>query len=399
MTAAITDPFPEIYTSVPTWIENNTDLAADLIAGGAPLLWRPGKLDGGRGGPDTPTRETVSGAITLGLATLSHCPGGVTFAGRHWCAGGHPDCPGGFGFPSRPGGEIAFEDAFGVGSHYTPRHLADWVVTATLEPLVYRPGPRETADRGAWRLRPAEELLGLKICDIALGAGAFTLAACRYLAERVAESWRRESRAGGVRQARRAVAEGCIYGVDVNPFAVALAELTLALASHVPGRPAVGPGSRFAVGDSLLGVDWAGTFPEVMVDGGFDAIVGNPPFLGGQKISGIFGSAYRDRLVAEIADGAKGSADLSAYFALRGFDLLNLDGQIGLIATDTLAQGATRRVGLDQITARGGEITWAIKSEPWPGADAAVRYCAVSVSRAPVADDGLRVVSRPAEIR
>jgi hypothetical protein len=101
--------------------------------------------------------------------------------------------------------------------------------------------------------------------------------------------------------------------------------------------------------------------------GGFDAIVGNPPFQGGQKITGALGSQYRDYLVEWLADGVRGSADLVAYFYLRAAGLLRPGGGFGLIATNTVAQGDTREVGLDRLT--DGEVTIhrAIASEPWPG--------------------------------
>ena len=57
-----------------------------------------------------------------------------------------------------------------------------------------------------------------------------------------------------------------------------------------------------------------------------------------------------------IGHGVRGSADLIAYFLLRAHALLNSHGQTGLIATNTLAQGDTREVGLDQIVAAGTEI-------------------------------------------
>jgi hypothetical protein len=127
---------------------------------------------------------------------------------------------------------------------------------------------------------------------------------------------------------------------------------------------------------------WPLVFPEVFQWGGFDAIVGNPPFLGGKKISGTTGSAYREFLVDAIARGVKGSADLVAYFLLRAHVLLSPTGQAGIIATNTLSQGDTREVGLDQLVACGVTIRQAVKSEPWPSKSAVLEYCAVWTSRA-----------------
>ena len=89
-----------------------------------------------------------------------------------------------------------------------------------------------------------------------------------------------------------------------------------------------------------------------MERGGFDAIIGNPPFLGGQKLTGAMGTNVRDWFVNVLADGTKGSADLVAYFFLRAMSLLNAQGNLGLIATNTVAQGDTREVGLKQMVER-----------------------------------------------
>ncbi|MDR2253193.1 MAG: N-6 DNA methylase, partial [Bifidobacteriaceae bacterium] len=102
---------------------------------------------------------------------------------------------------------------------------------------------------------------------------------------------------------------------------------------------------------------WALAVPDVMERGGFDAIIGNPPFLGGQKLTGAMGTAVRDWLVNVLADGRRGSADLVAYFCLRAVALLQANGALGLIATNTVAQGDTREVGLDAMVARGFTIT------------------------------------------
>lgn len=113
---------------------------------------------------------------------------------------------------------------------------------------------------------------------------------------------------------------------------------------------------------------WPVEFPEVFLHGsGFDAIVGNPPFIGGQRITGAFGQPYRDYLVEYIAGGQRGSADYVAYFFLRAEGLMKIGGTAGLLATNTIAQGDTREVGLDQMAARGTTIYRALASRKWPG--------------------------------
>src|SRR5581483_4455286 len=98
-----------------------------------------------------------------------------------------------------------------------------------------------------------------------------------------------------------------------------------------------------------------------------DAIVGHPRFLGGKRSTGPRGTDYREYLVEHIAGGAKGHAELCAYFFLRARQLLSRNGGFGLLATNTIAQGDTREVSLDQLLNDGCVIPRAISSRPWPG--------------------------------
>jgi hypothetical protein len=130
---------------------------------------------------------------------------------------------------------------------------------------------------------------------------------------------------------------------------------------------------------------WIIAVPDVVEKGGFDAIIGNPPFLGGQKLTGSMGTNVRDWFVNVLANGKKGSADLVAYFFLRAMSLLNAQGNLGLIATNTVAQGDTRAVGLRQMVDDGFTITRAIQSRSWPVASANLEYAAVWGTRSEVA--------------
>jgi len=127
---------------------------------------------------------------------------------------------------------------------------------------------------------------------------------------------------------------------------------------------------------------WYIEFPEVFFRdrSGFDAIIGNPPFKGGQHLTGIFGVPYRDYLVNIIASGQRGSADLCSYFFLRSFILIANGGKLGLLATNTISQGNTREVGLDQIIKKKGEIYNTVPTMVWPGI-AAVHVAKVHISK------------------
>ena len=111
---------------------------------------------------------------------------------------------------------------------------------------------------------------------------------------------------------------------------------------------------------------WALEFPEVMRHGGFDAIVSNPPFIGGKKVSGALGTDYREYLKQRLAKDKPGHADLCSYFLLRDLSIAG-HGRVGIIATNTIAQGDTREVGLDQVVDMGWAIYRAEKSQRWPG--------------------------------
>ncbi len=118
----------------------------------------------------------------------------------------------------------------------------------------------------------------------------------------------------------------------------------------------------------MRSLHWCLEFPEVFARGGFDAVVGNPPFLRGKSITTRLGTEQREHIVNHLAGGTRGSADLCAYFHLRGYALLRLGGSYGMLGTNTIAQGDTREVGLDRIVAEGGTIIRANPSFVWPGA-------------------------------
>ncbi|WJK33485.1 DNA methyltransferase [Solwaraspora sp. WMMA2065] len=111
---------------------------------------------------------------------------------------------------------------------------------------------------------------------------------------------------------------------------------------------------------------WPLEFPEVINHAGFDAVIANPPFVGGQRLTGSIGVDLREYLVERVGRGRRGSADLCSYFLLRKLAVTG-KGRVGLIATNTIAQGDTREVGLDQAIDMGWTIYRANKSQPWPG--------------------------------
>lgn len=113
---------------------------------------------------------------------------------------------------------------------------------------------------------------------------------------------------------------------------------------------------------------WEIEFPEVFGrdNPGFDAIVGNPPFVGRRKIASATRKNYPDWTV-QLHQGSTGNADLAAHFYRRAFSLIRTAASFGLIATNTICQGDTRDAGLTWICNNGGAIYSAVRRVPWPG--------------------------------
>ena len=138
------------------------------------------------------------------------------------------------------------------GSHYTPRELTEPIVRRALEPVLER--------LGGGVPKPAE-LLDLKICDPAMGSGAFLVEVCRQLAERLMEAWKVHGGRPEVPPeedelvfAGRMVAQKCLYGVDRNPMAMDLAKMSLWLATLAKDEPLTFVDHALRDGDSLVGL-------------------------------------------------------------------------------------------------------------------------------------------------
>lgn len=115
--------------------------------------------------------------------------------------------------------------------------------------------------------------------------------------------------------------------------------------------------------------------------GGFSAVLGNPPFLGGQKITGQFGDQFRMFVLCNIANSVKGSADLCAYFLLQIEQILSIkNGFSGMVFTNTISEGDTREVGIAQIYPSKLHFFSVMKDHPWAG-DVSVVVSLITSSR------------------
>ncbi|MFZ4574813.1 MAG: N-6 DNA methylase [Phycisphaerales bacterium] len=207
-----------------------------------------------------------------------------------------------------------------TGAFYTPPWLVDHVLDVCLE---------QTLDELTRRREGSlldEALLSVRVCDPACGSGNFLLAAAQRIAAR------------SPRLALGAVLDRCIFGVDVNRDAVALCRACLEshggserIDEHVVAGDAVRgrwPGSG-ADGD---GIAWERVFPDVFEAGGFDVVVGNPPYLNQLESATVESRAAAEHL-KEVSGGMiAGYADLAAAFWLLASKLVKpAEGRFALV--------------------------------------------------------------------
>lgn len=164
----------------------------------------------------------------------------------------------------------------GSGSYYTPRQLAHFVVGEALRPLVHDATP--------------EQILDLRVCDPAMGSGAFLVPAVHFLTEAYGEALARtgediDHKLDDTERARyrRLIVERCIYGVDLNPMAVELAKVSLWLTTASAGKPLSFLDAHLRCGNSIIGADlatWEGV-PEPAIDRGrrVEKVVDEQPML------------------------------------------------------------------------------------------------------------------------
>jgi hypothetical protein len=181
-----------------------------------------------------------AGDDALAEALLDLAPGGKRERERHRVPAGR--------LVLQPGDERRHS-----GSHYTPRTLTERIVRRTLEPILACLGEAPTA----------EQLLALKVCDPAMGSGAFLVEVCRHLADHLVAAWTRAGLVAALTEAhgdphlhaRRLVAQRCLYGVDKNDAAVELAKLSLWLVTMSQKLPFTFVDHALRHGDSLVGLD------------------------------------------------------------------------------------------------------------------------------------------------
>jgi len=239
-------------------------------------------------------------------------------------------------------GRIALLDSVArrrSGSHYTPRALTERVVADTLDPLL---GSDPTPDA----------VLALRVCDPAMGTGAFLVAACRYLAERLLIAEKRKTPGNSAAMldevslrtsARRRVAARCLFGVDRDELAVAVARQALWLTIEDRTLALGAFDAALRAGESLTDFDWSAGFPQVFAErGGFDAFVGNPPWV---SYAGRAAQPLAPELRRAYArfESFHGYRNLQGLFVERAAELLRPGGRLGFVLPSSMSELAGYR--------------------------------------------------------
>lgn len=247
-------------------------------------------------------------------------------------------------------GEVVVEPSLArrrSGSHYTPGPLSRLVLERTLAPLF---------DASV----SAAAILRLRVCDPAMGSGAFLVEAATLLAERLEAAWTADGVAVANGAALRAVVEGCLFGLDVDPVAVDLARIALARLTTSDGEPPPDLSSHLKCGDALIGdvstkhrfaeqrelvptrparFDWFVEFPDVFDRDtpGFDACVGNPPWVAyvGRAAQPL--APELARYYERVNPAFHGYRTLHGLFVRRAAELARPGGRIGLVLPTSVA--------------------------------------------------------------
>ena len=223
----------------------------------------------------------------------------------------------------------------------------------------------------------ANQLLSLKVIDIACGSGVFLVGVYDYLAQNIekkiseGEDFPKEyyvALDGKViltLEGRKAIINNCIYGVDINPEAVEVAKLSLSLKLVDDYHPKdfdvvgilgsqilSGIGTNIKCGNSLVEADiekvcpsiindlpqlqatnafaWEDTFPAVFAEGGFDFVVGNPPYVEVKNYN-VGLPCMAEYIKTVYCSSKNGKIDLAIPFIEKGMDILNPQGRLGYI--------------------------------------------------------------------
>jgi hypothetical protein len=267
------------------------------------------------------------------------------------------------------------------GVYYTPSYIVRYIVKNTLEPLLQGQTPKT--------------LFTLRVLDPACGSGSFLLGAYQYLLDWYLRAHEkafddtgsltglplRHAEQGTFQltlEERNRILVEHIFGVDLDAQAVEVTKLSLLLEAIKDepkdvldtrtkrGQSALPDlGNNIKCGNSLLETDylkskklnksererlncydWAERFKDVLDGGGFDAVIGNPPYVRQETL----GADFKDYVKVRFADVYHGVADLYVYFIQRAHELLKAGGTFGMICSNKWMRASYGKPLRDYLT-------------------------------------------------
>ncbi len=274
------------------------------------------------------------------------------------------------------------DERHAFGAHFT----SEFDIQKVVGPTIVRPWREriDAAGKDPGKLSAAlEDLRRFRVLDPACGSGNFLFVAYREMKRLERDLLVRLQKVRARQELASAVSIQQFHGIDILPFAVELAKVTLMLAKELEIREAarLGESEGLFFHENPLPLDNLDANIQC-ADALFtpwpaaDAIIGNPPYLDARRLVLEHGDAYVKK-VRSTFPGIPGRADFCVYWFRKAHDHLQPGGRAGLVGTNTVRQNYSREGGLDYIVANGGVITNAVSTQVWSG-DAQVHVSIVN---------------------
>ncbi len=274
------------------------------------------------------------------------------------------------------------EERHAFGAHFT----SEFDIRKVVGPTIVRPWRKRIDDAGknVGELRTAlADLREFRVLDPACGSGNFLFIAYREMKRLERDILLRLREVSKREPLESAISLHQFFGIDIIPFAVELAKVTLMLAKELEVIEA----QKFAGTDQLLIEEKPLPLDNldkniICADALFtdwpkaDTIIGNPPYLGSKLMKPEYGIEYVEKL-RKAYPAIPGRADYCVYWFRKTHDQLSSGGRAGLVGTQNIRNNYSRIGGLNYIVDNGGTITDAISAQVWSG-EAAVHVSIVN---------------------